>query len=152
MLTHYLPLGPIVRINPEELHCNDPAFTDEIYPSSSSRVRDRHLHFTNALAGALEKSTFGTRDHETHRARRNAISRFFSRQQMLRLEPEVHALAQQLCDKLLSWAGKGPIPMIHAFNCFTSDTISQYAYGEKLGRFPPCALDICFRVHRSTPY
>ena len=68
--------------------------------------------------------------------RRAAISRFFSRQQMLRLEPEVHALAQQLCDKLLSWAGRGPIPMIHAFNCFTSDTISQYAYGEKLGRFP----------------
>ncbi|KAI1415432.1 cytochrome P450 [Hypoxylon sp. FL1857] len=125
--------GPIVRINPEELHCNDPAFIDEIYPSVGNRIRDRHAHFLKALAGALEKSTFGTRDHETHRARRAAVSRFFSRQQMLRLEPEVHELAQKLCDKLLLWAGKGPIQIIHPFNCFTADTISQYAYGEKLG-------------------
>jgi hypothetical protein len=32
--------GPVIRINPDELHCSDPAFTDEIY-ASSGRVRDK---------------------------------------------------------------------------------------------------------------
>ncbi|KAI0000250.1 cytochrome P450 [Xylariaceae sp. FL0662B] len=125
--------GPIVRINPEELHCNDPDFAEEIYPSTASRIRDKHYHFLNSLAGPIETAAFGTREHEIHRRRRNAISRFFSRQQMLRLEPEINAMAQKMCDKLLLFAGKGPIEMVQVFNCFTADTISQYAYGTTFG-------------------
>lgn len=58
------PQGPIVRINPEELHCDDYDFVDEIYPSVSSRIRDKHQHFLNAFAGTLTVSTFTTPDHE----------------------------------------------------------------------------------------
>jgi hypothetical protein len=43
-------LGPIVRINPEELHCNDPDFADEIAPASTARIRDRHRHFLKSFA------------------------------------------------------------------------------------------------------
>lgn len=35
--------GPLVRINPDELHCSDPAFTDEIY-AGPGRIRDRFPH------------------------------------------------------------------------------------------------------------
>jgi hypothetical protein len=56
--------GPIVRINPSELHCDDYNFVDEIYPSAGNRIRDKHTHFLAAFAGPLTVSTFATRDHE----------------------------------------------------------------------------------------
>lgn len=46
----YLPVGPIVRINPDELHCNDAGFIDEIYPvASSDRSRNKPQHQLNAV-------------------------------------------------------------------------------------------------------
>ncbi|KAH9906691.1 putative cytochrome P450 [Xylariomycetidae sp. FL2044] len=138
--------GPVIRINPEELHCNDPDFYDEIY-AAGGRVRDKQLHYLGTTAGPLTVSSFASVDHETHRMRRGAMNRFFSKAQMLKLEPEVHLLAQQVCDKMLSRSaavGGGsdeheqqhqqqPIDMIQVYNCFTADTISQYAYGQPLG-------------------
>ncbi|CAJ2502480.1 Uu.00g098740.m01.CDS01 [Anthostomella pinea] len=123
--------GPIVRINPEELHCNDYDFVDEIYPSTG-RIRDKHAHFLASLFGPLEVSASATPDHETHRVRRNAINRFFSRKQILRIEPLVHDMAQKMCSKILRSTGE-PINMIDPYNCFTADTISEYSYGESFG-------------------
>jgi len=40
--------GPIVRINPEELHCDDPAFADQVYGTSGKR-RDKFAYFLNAF-------------------------------------------------------------------------------------------------------
>jgi cytochrome P450 len=125
--------GPIVRINPEELHCNDPDFADEIAPASTARVRDRHKHFLKSFAGPAKVATAVTQEHELHRRRKSAVSRFFSRAQILRLEPEILAMAQKMCDKILMCAGEGPVEMIHAFSCFAADTISQYAYGAPFG-------------------
>ncbi|KAK8100423.1 hypothetical protein PG999_010797 [Apiospora kogelbergensis] len=123
--------GPIVRINPEELHCIDASFVNEIYPVGG-RIRDKHQHYLNSNVGPITVTAFGSRLHETHRLRRGALNRFFSKAQMLKLEPKVQQLVQQLCDKLLAWTGK-PIDMGEAFNCLTSDTISAYAFGEPRG-------------------
>jgi cytochrome P450 len=125
-------LGPIVRINPEELHCNDPEFTDEIY-AGGNRVRDKQQHHVNSVAGPVSTSTFATVDHELHRIRRSAASRFFSRVQMLKFENEIACIVNQLCDKLLSWTNKSPFDINDAYACFTADAISQYAYGEPTG-------------------
>ncbi|ROT42644.1 cytochrome P450 [Sodiomyces alkalinus F11] len=125
--------GPIVRINPDELHCSDPYFTNEIY-AGSGRVRDKWEHQLNTgAAGPVSVSVLSTVHHELHCLRRGAISRFFSRQQMLKLESEVHEFAQVSVDKMLRYAGKEPLDVTDAFNCFTADIISQYAFGEPLG-------------------
>ncbi|KAF9890911.1 hypothetical protein FE257_005487 [Aspergillus nanangensis] len=125
--------GPVVRINPDELHCSDPYFTDEIY-AGPGRVRDKWQHQLNTGgAGPVSVSGFSTVPHEVHRMRKGAVSKFFSRQQMLKLEGEVHEFAELVVTKMLRSAGKEPFDVKEAFNCFTADIISQYAFGEPMG-------------------
>lgn len=125
--------GPIVRINPDELHCSDPAFTDEIY-AGPGRVRDKWQHQLNTGgAGPVSVTGFSTVGHELHRARKAPLSKFFSRQQMLKLEGEVHDFAHMTTNKMLTSAGKGAFDVKEAFNCFTADVMSQYAFGEPMG-------------------
>jgi hypothetical protein len=52
---------------------------------------------------------------------------------MLKLEDEVHEFAEMTCNKMLASAGSGPFDVKEAFNCFTADVISQYAFGEPMG-------------------
>lgn len=122
--------GPIVRINPDELHCNDPNFTDEIY-AGGGRVRDKWQHFLNTSSGPITVGTFSTRFHESHRVRRGAMAKYFSRGQMLKLEHEVYDFVQRTVDKVLRT--KGPFNVKDVFDCFTADIISQYSFGEPMG-------------------
>ena len=125
--------GPIVRINPDELHCSDPAFTDEIY-AGPGRIRDKWQHQLNTGgAGPVSVTGFSTVNHELHRQRKAPLSKFFSRQQMLKLEGEVHEFATMVANKMLASAGKGAFDVKEAFNCYTADVISQYAFGEPMG-------------------
>ncbi|KAF4960058.1 hypothetical protein FSARC_10553 [Fusarium sarcochroum] len=84
--------GPIVRINPDELHCSDPYFTDEIY-AGPGRIRDKWQHQLNTGgAGPVSVTGFSTVNHEVHRMRKGALSKYFSRQQMLKLEGEMNVV------------------------------------------------------------
>lgn len=65
--------------------------------------------------------------------RKGALSKFFSRQQMLKLEGEVEEFAQMTVNKMLRSTGKAPFDVKEAFNCFTADVMSQYAFGEPMG-------------------
>lgn len=65
--------------------------------------------------------------------KKGALSKYFSRNQMLKLEGEVEEFAQTTIDKMLRSAGKEPFDVKEAFNCFTADIISQYAFGEPMG-------------------
>ncbi|KAH6660958.1 cytochrome P450 monooxygenase-like protein [Truncatella angustata] len=125
--------GPVVRINPDELHCNDPYFTNEIY-AVGGRIRDKWQHQLNTGAvGPVAVTGFSTVPHELHRIRKDALSRFFSKGQTLKLESEVHDFSQRTINKMLRYADKGPFDVKEAFNCFTADIISQYAFGEPMG-------------------
>ena len=127
------PAGPIVRINPDEIHCSDPAFIDDIYPAGGKR-RDKPQHQVRAL-GAWSANIFGCADHDTHRIRRAGwVARFFSRSMVAQLEEEIRGLVGRLCDKLLAEQGRGrPIDVTMAYSCLASDIISDYCFGQPFG-------------------
>ncbi|KAI1095546.1 putative cytochrome P450 [Rostrohypoxylon terebratum] len=114
--------GPIVRISPEELHCNDPSFIPTLYTGGSAR-RNKYGHFADAWI------MFGTLDHDLHRLRRKALNRFFSKASISKLEPVIHEkvelLGQQLCTYLKD---KGPVNITHGFSCLTGDVIMAYCF------------------------
>jgi cytochrome P450 len=94
------PPGPVVRINPEELHFNDMSFVDEIY-AGKGRKRDKQVHFVESMAGPVRSSMFATLEHDLHRIRRSAVNKFFSRAQIAKLESNIKGLANELCDKII---------------------------------------------------
>lgn len=92
--------GPVVRINPEELHFNDIAFVDEIY-AGRGRKRDKQMHSLGSMAGPILLSAHATASHDLHRIRRSAVNKFFSRASIARLEGMIKSLAGRLCDKMV---------------------------------------------------
>ncbi|KAM0591168.1 hypothetical protein ACHAP6_002484 [Verticillium nonalfalfae] len=123
--------GPIVRINPNEVHCNDANFADDIY-AVAGRKRDKPVHQING--SALGQAGFGTVDHDVHRLRRIPLAKFFSRSMIARLEGDIQAQVQKLCDKLLAQSGKKHgFDITMAYSCFTADAISGYCFGDSFG-------------------
>ncbi|KAH8755328.1 cytochrome P450, partial [Diaporthe sp. PMI_573] len=123
---------PLVRINPSELHCNDPQFIDEIY-ATGRRKRNKSEYICQSLVAPMDRTGFGTVDHDLHRARRSPMARHFSRQHTLQFEPEIIKQLQHLCDKLLRCRGQKAFDITMAYSCFTTDIISAFSFGEPLG-------------------
>ncbi|KAJ5219745.1 hypothetical protein N7468_008949 [Penicillium chermesinum] len=123
--------GPVIRINPEELHFNDIAFVDEIY-ASGGRKRDKQTHYLNFVAGPISLAAFSAREHNLHRLRRGALNKFFSRTQIAKLEPTIRLLVEQLCDKMIR-LGAQPVDLNVAYSCFSADVVSGICFGEAFG-------------------
>jgi cytochrome P450 len=86
--------GPIVRINPEEVHVQDADFYDEIY-AGASRKRDKWTFFTNS--NGMPNAAFSTPDHDLHRKRRAALNPYFSKAKVRSLQPRI----EEVLDKLM---------------------------------------------------
>ncbi|KAI1209415.1 cytochrome P450 [Annulohypoxylon truncatum] len=120
--------GPMVRINPDEIHCSDFNFVDSIY-AAGGRKRDKPTHQTRGSPFA--GSGFMTTPHDHHRLRRAPLVKYFSKPQISQYEPQIREYAQRLCEKLLSGVNKGePFLIQEAYSCFTSDVISGYCFGQ----------------------
>ncbi|KAK8123755.1 trichodiene oxygenase [Apiospora kogelbergensis] len=122
--------GPIVRINPDELHCADPDMLDEIY-AGGGRARDKWEHYAAIMP--LSRAGFATISHDVHRVRRGAMARHFSRAQMLKLEGEIRDFTVRTVNKMIRCAGDPGFDVKEVFNCHTADIISQYCFGESMG-------------------
>lgn len=70
--------GPIIRINPDELHIRDASFHETLY--SPSRAVRRPKAMGECFGAHL--SAFGSADHAQHKLRRGALNPFFSKRRV----------------------------------------------------------------------
>ncbi|PSR80441.1 cytochrome P450 [Coniella lustricola] len=123
--------GPIVRINPIEVHYNDPEAIDLVLAGPGKKT-DRHPSLAKKTGTPASMVT--TVDHETHRQRRAAVSGFFSTASIRQLEPILTATMAKLMSRLADAADSpSPVALHHVFKACTSDVINQYAFGDCLG-------------------
>lgn len=85
--------GPIIRINPFEIHINDPDFYEEVY-ASGGRKRDRSEWVMRATG--FSDAFFATVPHDLHRVRRAAVAPFFSKQNVRKLQPVLDKIIDQM--------------------------------------------------------
>lgn len=124
--------GPVIRINPVEVHVlanND--FYHELY-AGAHRRREK-WHFYARQFGANE-SVFSTVDHDLHKMRRAALNPFFSVANVKRLqsviEEQVENVLRRLSDHARSTSKTPPEPLdlVFVFAAFTNDVINEYAF------------------------
>ncbi|KAF2114400.1 putative benzoate 4-monooxygenase cytochrome P450 [Lophiotrema nucula] len=120
--------GPIVRINPREVHIRDPSFYDEIY-ASGGRKRDKDAQFLKAYS--VPGSMVATVDHEHHRYRRNILSGFFSKRSVNELSPVVEEKVLKLMKRFaIAHREESIMRLDDAFSALASDVITQYSFGK----------------------
>lgn len=119
--------GPIVRINPYEVHVIDPDFYDEIC-ASGSRRREKDPRQVS-LFGA-PGSMIATVGHEQHKMRRGLVRGHFSRKAIVNIEP----IVQEKLDKMIqlfhcAYKKFAAVNTSDAFSALTADVIAVYALG-----------------------
>lgn len=110
--------GPIIRINPDEVHIADPDFYDVVYAGGTSK-RDK-CAWTSRQFG-IPDSTFGAVNHDLHRTRRAALNPFFSKAKLRSLQPQIEAVVQALLARFENFRRTGePMIVSLAFGALTN--------------------------------
>ncbi|KAE9364044.1 cytochrome P450 [Stipitochalara longipes BDJ] len=128
LLQPLTPLGPIIRITPDEVHINDHAFIDTLF-SGPGHQREKGRRTLNGLGSS--PTAIGTRSHTLHKARRAALNPFFSSKNIRRLEPMVHEVLSQIFQRLDAAKNTGKeVNMSLLYRAATHDLIADYAFGQ----------------------
>ncbi|SPQ21598.1 081fbd33-2ec6-4db0-aec7-cd1a12f98c00 [Thermothielavioides terrestris] len=122
--------GPIVRVNPNEVHFNDPEFIDTLFPLSGRRT-NKPIQIGKRTG--TPDSMVTTVDHDVHRRRRNAVNAFFSNNSIRRMEPILQERLRTLLRRIRSGEPGKALEMHPVFRACTNDVITTYAFGRSLG-------------------
>ncbi|OKL60424.1 hypothetical protein UA08_03974 [Talaromyces atroroseus] len=127
-VSNALSKGPIVRINPHELHIRDSEFYEQLY-APAAKKRDKYK--TWVILSGTPDASFSTVSHSHHRVRRNALNPFFSRQAVQRMQPLILEKVERLASRLSEAAHSQRVVRLDvAFMALTMDIICHYAFGE----------------------
>ncbi|KAJ9197384.1 hypothetical protein DTO164E3_5817 [Paecilomyces variotii] len=137
----HLRYGPIIRINPEELHVSDPDFYSILY--SQQQKRNKTIIYSKQFG--TPDAAIGTVEHHVHRMRRAALNPFFSKAGVYRLESVVQEKVDLMLDKLREFRESGKlIPLNAMFAAFTNDVVMEYAFARCDNRLEHPDFDALF--------
>lgn len=119
--------GPIVRINPNEVHIDDPEYYQNIYVGGTHRVNKD----SSTVAGfGVPESVAATVDHHQHRSRRGYMNPYFSKRSIVSMEPLIHERVTALLDRFDGALKAGEmISLDKAFSALTADIITERFFG-----------------------
>lgn len=121
--------GPIVRINPFELHIKDPDFYTMLY-AGPTKKRDKYGWLVSTMARG---SSFGAAEHRQHRMRRGMISPFLARRSVMSFQPVIQQKVDAVCRHLRRAKDTdGAVELHTCFLSFAVDVVSHYAFGDRL--------------------
>jgi len=110
--------GPIVRINPYELHVGTPNFYQKLYTGPGKR-RHRWNWYTEQFG--QPESVAATCDHDQHRLRRAPLNPFFSKGAVRKLQPIIDERVDALLNRMRGFQASGePINLNYAFAAYTN--------------------------------
>lgn len=121
-------LGPVVRINPNELHINDPDYYNTYSPASGRRIEkpERSARMFGSVGMA-----FATTPHELHKLRRRAMDPFFSKRSINDYVPTIQSVIDKFCGRLEDAKRTGKlINLQYAYAAMTTDVINEYCYSK----------------------
>ncbi|KAK7538458.1 cytochrome P450 [Phyllosticta citribraziliensis] len=119
--------GPVVRINPNEVHIRDPDYFDVLFSHNMKIDKDP---FVYTLAFSNAPSAFATMSAPHHRVRRNAMNKFFSSKAIDGYEPYVQATFDKMIERLDTYRKTGEVVrMTAAFKAFAMDVVSHFTLG-----------------------
>ncbi|KAJ5360336.1 hypothetical protein N7517_009527 [Penicillium concentricum] len=120
--------GPVLRINPHEIHIKDPSFYDTAYGGPMNK-RDR---VTSFIHSGLPRATFEVAPHGLHRERRKLLSPFLSTQSVNGLQPVIQEKVDLICSHLSRRVGTGEFLDLHSMSAsFAADVMSTYVLGRE---------------------
>ncbi|KAH8699087.1 benzoate 4-monooxygenase cytochrome P450 [Talaromyces proteolyticus] len=118
--------GPIVRINPFEIHVKDVRFYNTLY-TGTTKKRNKYPWFIRAGAPG---SSFSTAEYDHHRIRRGIISPYLSKRSVRSYEPIIQQKINRLCEHMLDTMRSGTEIELHiSFLSFAVDVMSHLSFG-----------------------
>ena len=117
-----------MRINPYELHIDDPEYYDEIF---TGPTKPREKWAWSAAMFGTNSSVFGTIPHGEHRMRRAPLNPFFSKKSVGNLEPMIKNVVDKLCTRLRGYQrAKEAVNLRYAFAALAMDVVTDYAFAK----------------------
>ncbi|KND87123.1 Trichodiene oxygenase [Tolypocladium ophioglossoides CBS 100239] len=134
--------GPVVRINPDEIHISDPDYYAVVYTSGQER---RHKVFKHTRQFGAPDSVLGAVHHDLHRMRRAILSPFFSKASVYRLEPVIQDKVDEMIERMEEFRlSRRPLPLFEMFAAYINDVVMEYAFARSDRRLAQPDFDPVF--------
>ncbi|KAI1455526.1 cytochrome P450 [Annulohypoxylon moriforme] len=138
--------GPIVRINPYEVHIADPEW-NQVYKYSSKASKPPWFYFR--FFGKFP-STNVAESHALHQLRRAPLQTYFASTNIQRYMPTIVAQADKLCARLRDAADSSKhgsiVSLSDAFRCLATDVATGFAFGTPFGHLDEPSFDREFNM------